>query len=146
MKLVFRGEQEDKKNFCNQVYFEAVSLCDKGAFEVEFKKLTKSRTLPQNAGYWRICTILAPYVKEQYGEICDKEFVSDMAKLSAGYSHKVGKQIVPKSLTKATQDDMAILIEQLYKICEFFKLKDYELTSSENRAMINYYGVVSEAS
>jgi len=144
MKLQFSGEQEDKKNFCNQVYFEAVSLCDKGAFEVEFKKLIKSRSLSQNAGYWRICTILAPYVQKEYGEICDKEFVSDLAKLGAGYSKKVSKSVVPKSLTKATQEEMGILIEQLYRMCEFFGLKDYELTSSENRAMVDYYSKESK--
>lgn len=139
MKLIFTGQEADKKNFCNQVYFEAVAFCAKGEFEVEFKKLTKSRTLSQNAGFWRICTILAPYVQEQYGEICDKDFVSDMAKLSAGYSHKVGKQVVPKSLTKATKEDMNILIEKLYSICEHFGLKDYELTPEETRAMLKHY-------
>ena len=65
MKLTFNGKEEDKKNFCNQVYLEVVNLSNKGAFEVEFKKLTKSRSLSQNAGYWRICTILAPYVQEE---------------------------------------------------------------------------------
>ena len=144
MKLQFSGEQEDKKNFCNQVYFQAISLCDKGAFEVEFKKLTKSRSLSQNAGYWRLCTNLIPYVQKEYGEICDKEFVSDLAKLGAGYSKKVSKSVVPKSLTKATQEEMGILIEQLYKMCEFFGLKNYELTSSENRAMVDYYNKESK--
>lgn len=139
MKLTYSGKEEDKKNFCNQVYLEAVNLSNKGAFEVEFKKLTKSRSLSQNAGYWRICTILAPCVQEEYGEICDKEFVSDMAKLSAGYSHKIGKQIVPKSLTKASKEDMNILIEKLYQICEYFGLKNYELTSAEMQSLINSY-------
>ena len=139
MKLIFSGQEADKKNFCNQIYFEAKTFCQKGEFEVEFKKLTNSRTLNQNAGYWRIATILTPYIQEQYGEICDKEFVSDLAKLGAGYSHKISKSIVPKSLTKATQEEMGILIEQLYKMCEFFGVKDYELTSSETRAMVEYY-------
>ena len=139
MKLIFSGEEEDVKNFCNQVYFEAQNFCKKGAGEIEFKTLAKSRTLSQNAGYWRIATILAPYVKEQYGEICDKEFVSDLAKLGAGYSQQVSKSVVPKSLTKATKEEMGMLIEQLYKMCSFFGMKDYELTSSETRAMLEYY-------
>lgn len=139
MKLTFSGQEADKKNFCNQVYFEAKNFCEKGEFEVEFKKLTKSRTLSQNAGFWRICTILTPYVQEQYGEICDKDFVSDLAKLGAGYSQKVSKSIVPKSLTKATKEEMGILIEQLYKMCEFFGMKNYELTPSESKAMKDYY-------
>lgn len=139
MKLFFSGQEEDKKNFCSQVYFEAVAFCEKGEFEVEFKKITKNKTSYQLRGFWRICTILVPYVREKYGEICDKEFVSDMAKLSAGYSHKIGNQIVPKSLTKATKEEMGILIEKLYQICIFFELKDYELTSSETRAMIEFY-------
>ena len=139
MKLQFSGEQEDKKNFCNQVYFQAVSLCDKGAFQVEFKKLPKSRSSSQNGGYWRLCTIPAPYVQKEYGEICDKEFVSDLAKLGAGYSKKVSKSVVPKSLTKATQEEMGMLIEQLYKMCEFFGVKDYELTSYEKQAMLQQF-------
>lgn len=136
MKLIFSGQEADKKNFCNQVYFETVNLCNKGAFEVEFKNTKKGRTLNQNSGYWRICTILTPYVKKEYGEICDKEFVSDLAKLGAGYSQKVSKSVVPKSLTKATKEEMGILIEQLYKMCEFFGLKDYELTTTEKQILL----------
>jgi len=113
MKLTFSGQEADKKNFCNQVYFEAVAFCQKGEFEVEFKKLTKSRTLSQNAGYWRIATNLVPYVQEQYGEICDKDFVSDLAKLGAGYSQKVSKSVVPKSLTKATKEETSKFISNV---------------------------------
>lgn len=139
MKLVFSGQEEDKKKFCNQVYFESIAFCQKGEFEVEFKKVTESGTLEPYAGYWRLATNLAPYVQEQYGEICDKDFVSNLAKLGAGYSKKVSKSVVPKSLTKATKEEMGILIEQLYKMCEFFGMSDYELTSSETRAMFEYY-------
>jgi hypothetical protein len=139
MIIEFDGLEENKKNFCNQVYFEAKTFCEKGGFSVEFKKTVKSKTNDQLRGYWRICTILAPFVQESYGEICDKDFVSDMAKLSAGYSQKIGKQLVPKSLKKAKIGDMNILIEKLYEICEHFEMKDYELTPSESRSMKDYY-------
>ena len=139
MKLVFSGQEEDKKNFCNQLYFESIAFCQKGEFEVEFKKVTESGTLKPDAGYWRLATNLAPYFQKKYGEICDKDSVSDLAKLGADYSQKISKTVVPKSLTKATKEEMGKLIEQLYKMCEFFEMKDYELTSSETRAMFEYY-------
>lgn len=108
-------------------------------FEVEFKAVDKKRSLKQNAGYWRICSLLVPHFQKEYGQIFDKELVSETVKLSAGHSVKVGKQVSPKSLTKATQDEMNILIEKLYEICEHFGLKNYELTSEERQAMIKYF-------
>jgi hypothetical protein len=65
--------------------------------------------------------------------------VSDTAKLSAGYSNRVGKQVVPKSLTKATLEEMNILIEKLCSICEHFGLKNYELTSAETQALVEFF-------
>lgn len=108
-------------------------------FEVEFKEIKQARSMSQNAGYWRLCTMLIPYFQKEYGQICDKDFVSDTAKLSASFSNKIGKQLVPRSLTTATKEDMNILIEKLYSICEHFGLKNYELTSAEMRALENYY-------
>jgi hypothetical protein len=123
---------DQKKNQCNAVYFDCVNRA--GDFEVEFRAVDKKRSIKQNSGYWRICSLLAPHFQKEYGQIFDKELVSETVKLSAGYSVKVGKQISPKSLTKATQEDMKVLIEKLYEICEHFRLKGYELTIQEKQA------------
>lgn len=108
-------------------------------FEVEFRIIDKKRSLRQNSGFWRICGLLVPHFQKEYGQIFDKELVSETVKLSAGYSVKVGKQVSPRSLTKATQDEMNILIEKLYEICEHFGLKGYELTSEEKQVMVRYF-------
>lgn len=143
-ELKFKFLKEDKVGWTRKldqsiVIIRKVLEGESGDLEISLKSFKLNKSDGQLRGYWRIATNLLPYVKEQYGEICDKDFVSDLAKLGAGYSQKVSKSVVPKSLTKATKEEMGILIEQLYKMCEFFGVSDYELTSSETRAMINYY-------
>jgi hypothetical protein len=128
---------EQKKHLCNAVYFECVNR--KGEFEVEFRAISKKRTNKQNAGYFRLCSLLVPFFQKEYGEIFDKELVSETVKLSANYSIKVGKQVSPKSLKRATIEDMSILIKKLYEICDYFKLKNYQLTDDEELAMFEYY-------
>lgn len=108
-------------------------------FEIEFSEVKEGKTPKQHNGYFRLCSLLVPYFQKEYGQICDKDFVSDTAKLSAGYSNRAGKQIVPKSLTKATLEEMNILIEKLYSICEHFGLKNYELTPYETQSMVEYF-------
>lgn len=143
-ELKFKFLKEDKVGWTRKldqsiVIIRKVLEGESGDLEISLKSFKLNKSNDQLRGYWRIATNLLPYVKEQYGEICDKDFVSDLAKLGAGYSQRISKSVVPKSLTKATKEEMGILIEQLYKMCEFFGMKDYELTSSETRAMINYY-------
>ena len=143
-ELKFKFLKEDKVGWTRKLdqsllIIRKVLEGESGDLEISLKSFKLNKSNDQLRGYWRIATNLLPYVKEQYGEICDKDFVSDLAKLGAGYSQKISKSVVPKSLTKATKEEMGILIEQLYKMCEFFGMKDYELTSSETRAMINYY-------
>ena len=130
--------QKEKDKMVGEGYFflqEAAKLSK----SLEIVEVKPKRSLAQNAGYWRICTLLAPHIQEQYGEIIDKEEVSNTAKLAIGYSVKIGKQASPRSLTKATKEQMNLLIEKLYEMCEFFNLKNYELTSEETRAMVKYY-------
>jgi hypothetical protein len=141
MKLTFL--QSNKPNWGNlQINLSDAIIhflkCGKN-FEIEFSEVKEKRNLAQNAGYWRICSLLAPYMQEQYGEIVDKEEVSNTAKLAIGYSVKIGKQVTPRSLTKATKEQMNLLIEKLYGMCEFFNLKNYELTSAEMQALVEYY-------
>lgn len=108
-------------------------------FEIEFSEVKDPRSLKQNAGYWRICSLLAPHMQKAWGEVVDKEEVSNTAKLAVGYSVKIGKQVTPKSLTKATKEEMNLLIEKLYEMCEFFGLGGYELKPHEQQAMVDYF-------
>lgn len=108
-------------------------------FEIEFSEVKEGKTPSQHKGYWRICSLLAPCMQKEWGEIVDKEEVSNTAKLAVGYSVKIGKQVTPKSLTKATKEEMNLLIEKLYQMCEFFGLKDYELTPYETQSMVEYF-------
>jgi len=136
-------------DFSNKTKHQKDALVGEGYFYLqEAARLGKSlviseevekKTPKQHKGYFRLCSLLVPYFQKEYGQICDKDFVSDTAKLSAGYSNKVGKQVVPKSLTKATLEEMNILIEKLCSICEHFGLKSYELTNAETQALLEFF-------
>ena len=136
MKLNFY-EEDDKKNYCNQVYFEAKRLCELGSFSTEFKGAGKSD--PQHRGYWRLCSLLVPYFQEQYKIIFDKDSVANIVKTSVNFTFIVGKTEIVRSIKTATKADMTILIEKLCEMCEYYKIKNYELTSAELRLMNEYY-------
>lgn len=139
MILEFKNKPKGEKDkLIGEAYFFVQKAAEMEQ-DLEIVEYKPKRTLKQNAGYWRICSLLAPCVQEKWGEIIDKEMVSNSAKLAIGYSVNIGKQKTPKSLTKATVEEMNMLIEQLYKMCEFFELKNYELTKEEERAMLDYY-------
>ena len=139
MKLPFANKTKREKDaLIGESYFFIKEMAEQGK-NIEIVEIKESRNNKQNAGYWRLCGLLAPHMQKEYGEIIDKEEVSNTAKLAIGYSVKVGKQASPRSLTKATKEQMNLLIEKLYEMCEFFGLKDYELTSYEKQAMLKYY-------
>ena len=139
MILKFSDKTKHEKNaLIGEGYFYLQEAARLGK-SLEIVEVKPKRSLAQNAGYWRICTLLAPHIQEQYGEIIDKEEVSNTAKLAIGYSVKIGKQASPRSLTKATKEQMNLLIEKLYEMCEFFNLKNYELTSAETQALVKFF-------
>jgi len=131
---------EEKFKLKDSVYLHIKNLLAQNIdFDVSFKTIHSQRTNSQNNGYWRLCGILLPYVKKDYPELNDSDAISDLIKLNAGYTTKTARQFVPKSLTLATKEDMNELIKQAYHICEFYKIANYELTSYENLAMIEYF-------
>ena len=89
--------------------------------------------------YGHPCTLLVPHVRKSYGEMFDKDLVSDLAKISAGYCVKTKTGNLPKSLKTISQEDMNTLIEKLYFMCEFYGLKDYELVPYELQEINNYF-------
>lgn len=139
MNLDFRNKiQKEKDKLICDGYFFIQEVAKQGK-NVEIVEVKESRSPKQNAGYWRICGLLAPHMQKAWGEVVDKEEVSNTAKLAVGYSVKIGKQVTPKSLTKATKEEMNLLIEKLYQMCEFFGLGGYELTPHEQQAMVEYF-------
>lgn len=119
------------------------AICDflegKKDFSVEFKEEEKMASKKALNGYWRLCTMLIPHVRKSYGQIFDKDMVSDLAKLSAGYSVKTKTGSLPKSLKSINQEEMSVLIEKLYQMCEWYGLKDYELVPYELQEINNYF-------
>lgn len=108
-------------------------------FEINFSEIKKSKSSKSLNGFWRLCSLLAPHISQSYGELFDKELVSDLVKLSAGYSIKTKTGELPKSLKIITQEKMNVLIEKLYFMCEWYELKDYELVPYELQEINNYF-------
>jgi hypothetical protein len=141
MKLLFNfqttddlGDKQAQVSRLMREYFVA-----KKDFSVEFKEEKNHKSQKSLNGYWRICTLLVPHVRKSYGEMFDKDLVSDLAKISAGYCVKTKTGNLPKSLKTISQEDMNILIEKLYFMCEFYGLKDYELVPYELQEINNYF-------
>ena len=108
-------------------------------FEINFEEIKKSKSRKSLNGYWRLCGLLAPNISQSYGEIFDKELVSDLVKLSAGYSVKTKTGDLPKSLKIISQEKMNVLIEKIYFMCEWYGLKDYELVPHELQEINDYF-------
>lgn len=139
MQLDFHNKTQKEKNaLIGESYFFIQEMAKQGK-NVEVVEVKEGKTPSQHKGYWRICSLLAPHMQKAWGEVVDKEEVSNTAKLAVGYSVKIGKQVTPKSLTKATKEEMNLLIEKLYEMCEFFGLGGYELTPHEQQAMVDYF-------
>lgn len=141
MKLTFL--QSNKQNWGNLQKDVANALiqflgCGKD-FEIEFNEVVKSKSARSLRGYWRLCGLLVPYFQKTHGEIFDKEMVSDLVKLHCNYSVKRKQVILPRSLRTINQEQMNILIEKIYEMCEAFGLKSYELLPDELRDQNNYF-------
>ena len=97
------------------------------------------KTPAQLRGYWRLCSLLVSPLQRKHGEVFDKELVSDLVKRSCGYSTVIKGKEYSKSLKHASRDHLNTLIEKLHFMCEYFGLKDYELTSAERKALVEFY-------
>jgi len=104
-----------------------------------FVEIDINKSPKQLRGYWRLCSILVPHFKDKWGEVFDNQLVSEFVKQRCNYVVKAQGQILSKSLTVIDMESMNILIEKLYEMCEFFKIKDYELVSEEVRSMEEYF-------
>jgi len=108
-------------------------------FVVEIKS---DKTSKQLRGFYRICGILSPYMAEAEGIFFDKDMVKEYVKQECNYCVVVRGKMITKSISKATKEEMRILIDKLYELGSFFAAKDYKLTSHEVKALIEYYNKI----
>lgn len=131
MKLIFSGNQEDKKNFCNQVYFEAVSLCDKGEFEVEFKKKVDPKTASQlNAVYKLFQLSLPHFQKWKPKENWTLEKIKEFAKAELGYkrpptSFEVAMMIKQSGFVPKDEAEKKVMVNFCRKIDQNISFADF---------------------
>ena len=131
MKLTFSGEQEDKKNFCNQVYFQAVSLCDKGAFEVEFKKPDKKKTVDQLRGVYKLFQLSAPHFQKwKPREDWTLDKIKEFAKSELGYKRppsnfEVAMMIKQSGLTPKDEAERKTMVSFCKKIDQNISFADF---------------------
>jgi hypothetical protein len=111
-------------------------LCDYLASGKDFYvKFDANKTRKQHNGYWRLISLVYPFLSEDYGEIKSIDDTHEFIKIQAGFfkviktKHK--EVVIPKSLKEATKIDAMNLIDKLYFICNFYEIKDYELKSQE---------------
>lgn len=143
MKITFFTSQ--KQNWGEKQAEISKTLCDFLAKGKDFSvKFDFDKTGKQHRGYWRLIDLVTPYLKKAYGdEIKTSNDAHEFIKMESGFCKKVktkkSELVLPKSLTEATLEDMKVLIENLYFVCEFFKIKDYELKSEEEREMNEWF-------
>lgn len=131
--------KENHQKWC-KVYEKYSELVESNVdFDIEFSDPLKNKSDKSLRGYWRLCGLLTPCFQKSYGEIFDKEMVSDLVKLHCNYSVKTKTSVLPRSLKTISQEKINILIEKIYQMCEHFGLKNYELTSYEKQAMLEYF-------
>lgn len=111
-------------------------------FTVEFKTRKSGKQL---RGYWRLIGLVLPYLQESYGkeQISTNKDASNFIKIECGFfsivKTKSRSVLLPKSLTKATKEELMQMIEKLYFTCEFFEIKDYQLKPQEQRDFEGYF-------
>ena len=112
-------------------------------FRVKFKGIEREKTNPQLRGIHRLFSVIAKDFSKEAGQIVPPSQVKIMIKDKYGYfddvNTKGGYYRSYKSLEKATKQELADMIEITQVMGIKWGIEDCVLTSSETRAMINYY-------
>ena len=112
-------------------------LAEKKSFSISFTYIKSPKQL---RAYWRLIDLVTPYMIQTNPDLENKGDVSDFIKNSCGHSRIVkGKNIEylkAKSNSSVDKKKLSEMIEFLLVICEFFKVKNYEL-SNEEKTYIN---------
>lgn len=97
------------------------------------------KTPKQLRGFYRLCGIVAPAMGESQGVLFDKEMVKEFVKQECNYCTMCKGRIITKSLTKASREELNMLIERIIEIGESLGIKECKLTSYEQQAFNEYY-------
>tara|TARA_R110000787_G_C13101594_1_gene412584 strand:- start:44 stop:484 length:441 start_codon:yes stop_codon:yes gene_type:complete len=114
-------------------------MAAKKPFEIVFRFISESKTDKQLRSYWRLVGLVLPYLKESCGNIDDKDEASSFIKAQCGYCKEVktknGLVMINRSLKVANKKEIMVMIDKLLFICEFYDIKDYELTKQEKELL-----------
>lgn len=108
-------------------------------FDVTIEEHKESKSGKQLRGFFRLCQHIAPYLQEMTGEIWDKDRVRYYIELRAGYVSIYKGIATPKSLAKATMEEMAKLIYHLSEFGDEMDIPDCYLIGDEQRELEEYY-------
>jgi hypothetical protein len=112
-------------------------------FRVKFEGIEQEKTNPQLRGIHRLFSVIAKDFSKEAGQIVPPSQVKIMIKDEYGYfddvNTKGGYYRSYKSLEKATKQELADMIEITQVMGIKWEIENCVLTSSETRAMINYY-------
>jgi hypothetical protein len=125
--------QRDLLNYVNGGKFEP--------FDVTIERHVEKKTGGQLRGFFRLCQHIAPYLQEMTGEVWDKDRVRYYITMRSGYVDLYKGIVTPRSLAKAQKEEMMTLINLLIVFGNEMDIPDCTLTSKEEEAFNNYYGV-----
>lgn len=112
-------------------------------FRVKFEGIDQEKTNPQLRGIHRLFSVIANDFSKEAGQIVPPSQVKIMIKDEYGYFEDVntkgGYYRNYKSLEKATKQELADMIEITQVMGIKWGIENCVLTSSETRAMIEYY-------
>ena len=112
-------------------------------FRVKFEGIEQEKTNPQLRGIHRLFSVIAKDFSKEAGQIVPPSQVKIMIKDEYGYFEDVntkgGYYRNYKSLEKATKQELADMIEITQVMGIKWEIENCVLTSSETRAMIEYY-------
>lgn len=122
----------DKQQQVSDTLCRFLSL--KNSFSVT---LSHINTPKQLRTYWRLIDLVTPHMIETNPDLENKKGVSDFVKNSCGHCRIVkGKNIEyikAKSNSNVDKKKLSEMIKFLLVICEFFKIKNYELNDDEKK-------------
>lgn len=126
--------KQERDKMIGDIYALALEA-EKSYREIKIDDGTDKKTPKQHRGYWRLIGVILPFLSKTYPEINSKDDASDFIKMQCNYFKVIKtkhKEIVlPRSLKEASKKDLMEFIEKIYFVCEFYGLKDYELTKQE---------------
>lgn len=106
-----------------------------------FVKIATEETKPSLRGFYRLCDLVAPYMKDSEGVLFDKDMVKEYVKQDCNYCMMYRGRIITKSMSLITEEQLWAMILRLYEICAFYGLQNYELTSYEKKAFNEFYKI-----